>query len=86
MQNDESKPWDARLVDWMSRGSGEARAGVKHQWTPKQRVAYGAFWTIWISVSVATNGRHVQWWLFPVIITIAFASQVGIHLWQKRRR
>lgn len=36
MQNDDRKAWDARLVEWMSRGSSTAKST---KWTPKQRLA-----------------------------------------------
>jgi hypothetical protein len=74
------KAWDARLVEWMSRGSGEARGGNKHKWTPMQRAAYVVFWTAWMSALIATNGQHVQWWLFPAIFVVAAVTQLGLRL------
>lgn len=84
MPNETSKPWDARLVEWMSRGSSEARASDRPM-TPKQRIAYAAFLIALTSISVSTNGRLLGWWLFPAIIVVGVGVQFGLHRWERRR-
>ena len=86
MVDDARKPWDARLLERIQRSSGEARAGGKHKWTPRQRVVYGVFLTAWLSFLVATNGRHVEWWPFPAIIVVVAVTQLAMHLWEHRHR
>jgi hypothetical protein len=43
MQNNGRNPWDARLVQWMSRGSETAES---RGWTPKARAAYAVIYVI----------------------------------------
>lgn len=85
MRSEASKAWDARLVDWMSRGSSEA-PGSGRRMTPRQRIAYAVFLIAWFSVSVSTNGRHLEWWLLPAIVVVAGGAQFGLHRWERRRR
>jgi|GEM_PF-3635380 len=83
MPSETSKAWDARLVEWMSRGSSEA--GSRRPMTPKQRIAYVIFWIAWISISVSTNGQPIEWWLFPAIVIVGVGVQFGLHRWERRR-
>jgi len=39
------KPWDARLIEWMQRGSSSANAG-RRSWTNKSRTLFAAYWVI----------------------------------------
>jgi hypothetical protein len=84
MPNETSKTWDARLVEWMSRGSSEA-GGSRRPTTPKQRIVYAVFWIAWMSISVTTNGHPVEWWLFPAIVVVGVCVQFGLHRWERRR-
>jgi hypothetical protein len=84
MVGEESKPWDARLLERIQRGSGEAGSG--RRMTPKQRIFYGVFWIMWVSISVSTNGRQVRWWLIVVIVVAGSGVQYGGYLWEERRR
>ena len=84
MPSETRKPWDARLVEWMGRGSSEA-GGSRRPMTPKQRIAHAAFWIAWMSILVSTNGRRLEWWLFPAIIIVGVGVQFGLHRWERRR-
>jgi hypothetical protein len=84
MPSETRKAWDARLVEWMSRGSGEA-GGSGRRMTPKQRIAYAVFWIAWMSILVSTNGRHLEWWLFLVIVVVGIGAQFSLHRWERRR-
>jgi hypothetical protein len=84
MPSEMSKAWDARLVEWMSRGSSEAR-GSGRTMTPKQRIAYAVFWIAWMSILVSTNGRTLEWWLLPAIVVVGVGVQFGLHRWERRR-
>jgi hypothetical protein len=69
----------------MSRGSGEA-GGSGRPMTPKQRIAYAAFLIAWMSLLVSSNGRRLEWWLFPAIFIVGVGVQFGLHRWERRRR
>jgi hypothetical protein len=85
MPDEPKRPWDARLVDWMGRGSSEARGPAKRQWTPKKRIAYCVFWTAYLSILVGTS-RHNKWWAFPLIVLFVVGSQFAVYLWERHRR
>jgi len=53
--------------------------------TPKQRSAYAVFWIAWMSILVSTNGRSLEWWLFPAIVVVGAGVQFGLHRWERRR-
>jgi hypothetical protein len=53
--------------------------------TPKQRTAYAVFSIAWMSILVATNGRRLEWWLFPAIAIAGVGVQFGLHRWERRR-
>jgi hypothetical protein len=37
-----------------------------------------------MSISVSTNGRRLEWWLFPAIFVVAIGVQLGLHRWERR--
>jgi hypothetical protein len=43
MANDGREPWDARLIERMSRGSDKAET---RRWTPRQWTYYGLIWIV----------------------------------------
>jgi hypothetical protein len=53
--------------------------------TPKQRIVYAVFWIAWLSISVSTNGRRLELWLFPAIFVAVIGVQFGLHRWERRR-
>lgn len=71
MRDKVGKPWDARLVDWMSRGS--SRAGSKKN-TP-QSLVIGAV----SGLAVATASQSVMsfWIVVGVLIVVAFVWRVA---------
>jgi hypothetical protein len=75
------KPWDARLVDWMSRDSRKARQSGKM--TPKQRGALLTLYAVLILVNTAVGHRH---WLYAggCLALLALVALVA-SLWERRR-
>jgi len=41
----EGKPWDARLIERMQRGSSSANSG-RRSWDNKSRTLFAAYWVI----------------------------------------
>jgi hypothetical protein len=83
--HDETKPWDARLVEWMARGSNEARGGGRRAWTPKERAAYAVFWVGFLTVETISDG-HWEWWLLAAFIAVAVTLQLLLWLRDRRTR
>jgi hypothetical protein len=77
MYNADREPWDARLVEWMSRGSGTARGGGKTK--PRDRALLGAFWIIYLTVHTAIDhGRWVYvvgYCLFVVLVLLVTGAR-----------
>jgi hypothetical protein len=53
--------------------------------TPKQRIAYAAILIAWMSLLVSSNGRRLEWWLFPAIAIVGLGVQFGLRRWERRR-
>jgi hypothetical protein len=77
----DDRPWDARLVAWMSRGSDRAGGGGRES-TPRQRVGYLLLWVGYCIVWLATGS--IPWWFAAAFIaTLAMAELIR---WLRRRR
>ena len=87
VENEERKPWDQRLVEWMSRGSSSAPwdGGSGRKMTPKQRAVYAVVSMAWLVFLVSTNGRHARWWLYTVVVVVAGGTQLAAHFWERRK-
>jgi hypothetical protein len=60
MLDNERKPWDARLVEWLSRDS--QTAGGSRKSTPKERAALLAIWSVYVGLRALTGGSS-PWFL-----------------------
>jgi hypothetical protein len=75
MQNDGSKPWDARLTEWMQRGSSTAKSAA---WTPRTRAFYAL---IYVILAITYGG-----WFFYIIAGLLVAVSLGLGLRELRQR
>jgi hypothetical protein len=51
MPEQREKPWDARLVEWMSRDSSPNARNRRIVWSNKARTGYAAGWVVFELVS-----------------------------------
>jgi CHASE2 domain-containing sensor protein len=68
MTSDDRKAWDARLVEWMQRGSSTAKSTA---WTPKTRVAYAVIWLVAAVISGSALFYVLAGWLVLVSLVLA---------------
>jgi hypothetical protein len=82
MPDEDRRPWDARLVDWMSRDSQKARSSRKT--TPKQRGALLTLYAVLGILNTTTGDRHWIYWggFIAILALIALA----LSLWERRHR
>jgi hypothetical protein len=73
VNGDDRKPWDARLVEWMQRGSDKAESS---KWTAKQRLAIVLLYLI---VAVVLDET------FFYVLAGANAI-IHLALWQRERK
>ena len=79
----DGKPWDARLVDWMSRGSDRAPQGGRRRMTPRQMLASSCVWAVFAIVT-AMSSHPRGWWLWAVYAALCAAVAV-LQSWRKRK-
>jgi hypothetical protein len=77
---DKQKPWDARLIEWISRDS--QRAGGSLGSTLKERVLILAVWAGCVGIQTLTNGDSPWFGAFcAVVVIVGIASAL-----RERRR
>jgi hypothetical protein len=50
VKDDERKPWDARLIEWMQRGSGGPEDQGERKMTPKQAAYFALLYVAWAGI------------------------------------
>jgi hypothetical protein len=68
MQNDERKPWDDRLIEWMQRGSGGPEDRARRPMTSKQAAFFAALYLVWAVIAQTT-----YWYVFAGLWVANFA-------------
>jgi hypothetical protein len=79
----DDKPWDARLVERMSRGSSEA-SSRRRGMGPIQRAVWAAILIGYLVVETATDRAPL--WLLAVYVAIAVVVQCGYWIYERRHR
>ncbi|HEY1449929.1 MAG TPA: hypothetical protein VGF47_03185 [Solirubrobacteraceae bacterium] len=83
MSEGDDKPWDARLVEWMSRGSSEARSRRRGM-GPIQRAVWAAIAISYLAIETAPGGAPL--WLLVVYLAIAVVVQCSYWIYERRHR
>lgn len=53
--------------------------------TPKQRAVYVVVSSAWLVFIVSTNGRHVKWWLYLMVVVVASGTHLVAYFWERRK-
>jgi hypothetical protein len=79
MSGEDRKPWDARLVEWMSRDS--YRTDTRKS-TAKGRAGLVAIWVLYATISATI--RHASWLSYAYVVLVALIG-TGWWPWGRKR-
>jgi hypothetical protein len=83
MPEADNKPWDARLVEWMSRGSSEARS-QRRGMGPIQRAIWAVIGGSYLIIETATGSAPL--WLLALYVALAVVVQSRQWIYERKRR
>jgi hypothetical protein len=78
----DGKPWDARLMEWLSRDAAVARTTRKRQTRGEWAIAcvFGVGY-----IAALLTGGSWRWWVLLAIVGASYVARYGLRFVQRNR-